>query len=88
MTIEVFIDAIREGISTLIIVIIPPLLVSLIVGLVISIFQAVTQIHEQTLTFAPRIIAIFLTILIIGGWMLQKLLDLALNMLVKYFQMI
>ncbi|HIP92041.1 MAG TPA: flagellar biosynthesis protein FliQ [Thermotoga sp.] len=88
MTIEVFIDAIREGISTLITVIIPPLLVSLVVGLVISIFQAVTQIHEQTLTFAPRIIAIFLTILIIGGWMLQKLLDLALNMLVKYFQMI
>ncbi|MCD6268279.1 MAG: flagellar biosynthetic protein FliQ [Thermotoga sp. 4484_232] len=88
MTVEVFIDVVREGISTLITIIIPPLLVSLAVGLVISIFQAVTQIHEQTLTFAPRIIAIFLTILVIGGWMLQKLLDLALDMLTRYFQMI
>jgi len=88
LTVEVFIDVVREGISTLITIIIPPLLVSLAVGLVISIFQAVTQIHEQTLTFAPRIIAIFLTILVIGGWMLQKLLDLALDMLTRYFQMI
>ena len=88
MTVEVFIDVVREGISTLITIIIPPLLVSLAVGLVISIFQAVTQIHEQTLTFAPRIIAIFLTILVIGGWMLQKLLDLALDMFTRYFQMI
>ena len=88
MTVEVFIDVVREGISTLITIIIPPLLVSLAVGLVISIFQAVTQIHEQTLTFAPRIIAIFLTKLVIGGWMLQKLLDLALDMLTRYFQMI
>ncbi len=88
MTVEVFIDVVREGISTLITIIIPPLLVSLAVGLVISIFQAVTQIHEQTLTFAPRIIAIFLTILVIGGWMLQKLLDLALDMLTRYLQMI
>ncbi|RKX55874.1 MAG: flagellar biosynthetic protein FliQ, partial [Thermotoga sp.] len=45
MTVEVFIDVVREGISTLITIIIPPLLVSLAVGLVISIFQAVTQIH-------------------------------------------
>jgi len=88
LTVEVFIDVVREGISTLITIIIPPLLVSLAVGLVISIFQAVTQIHEQTLTFAPRIIAIFLTILVIGGWMLQKLLDLALDMLTRYLQMI
>jgi len=88
LTVEVFIDVVREGISTLIATIIPPLLVSLAVGLVISIFQAVTQIHEQTLTFAPRIIAIFLTILVIGGWMLQKLLDLALDMLTRYLQMI
>lgn len=61
---------------------------SLIVGLVISIFQAVTQIHEQTLMFAPRIIVLFLTILFLSGWMAQKILDFFSEMLQKYFQMI
>ncbi len=88
MTIEVFLDVMREGIALLIQVITPPLLVSLIVGLIIGIFQAVTQIHEQTLMFAPRILVIFITLMLMGGWIFQKLMDFARDILVKYFQMI
>ena len=53
----------------------PLLLVSLIVGLVISIFQTVTSIQEQTLTFVPKIVAVFLTLMLLGGWMLDKMAD-------------
>lgn len=48
----------------------PVLLVSLIVGLVVSIFQTVTSIQEQTLTFVPKIIAVFLALIVLGNWML------------------
>ncbi len=88
MTIEVFIDVVKEGIQVLIAVITPPLLISMVVGLIIGIFQAVTQIHEQTLMFAPRILAIFLTLMFMGGWIFQKILDFARELLEKYFQMI
>ncbi len=47
----------------------PLLLVSLIVGLIISIFQTVTSIQEQTLTFVPKVISIFLTLMLLGHWM-------------------
>ena len=50
----------------------PLLLVSLIVGLVISIFQTVTSIQEQTLTFVPKLIAIFCAILLCGGWIMNN----------------
>lgn len=53
----------------------PILLVSLIVGLIISIFQTVTSIQEQTLTFVPKFIGIFLTIIILGHWMLGSMSD-------------
>ena len=53
----------------------PLLLVSLIVGLVVSIFQTVTSIHEQTLTFLPKIISVFLTLMILGNWMITKITD-------------
>ena len=48
----------------------PVLLVSLVVGLLISIFQTVTSIQEQTLTFVPKIIAVFLSLILLGNWML------------------
>lgn len=51
----------------------PILMVSLIVGLIISIFQATTQIQEQTLTFVPKLITIILVMVICGPWMLNKL---------------
>lgn len=53
----------------------PVLLVSLVVGLVISIFQTVTSIQEQTLTFVPKIVSIFLAIIILGHWMMNGMTD-------------
>lgn len=53
----------------------PVLLISLIVGLVISIFQTVTSIQEQTLTFVPKIIAVFLSLILIGNWMLTEITE-------------
>lgn len=63
----------KESIYTIIITAAPLLLISLIVGLVISIFQTVTSIQEQTLTFVPKIVAVFLGIMIFGPWMLDVL---------------
>lgn len=51
----------------------PVLLVSLVVGLIISIFQTVTSIQEQTLTFVPKIIAVFMALIVLGNWMLTEL---------------
>lgn len=51
----------------------PVLLVSLIIGLIISIFQTVTSIQEQTLTFVPKIICVFLALIVLGQWMLTSM---------------
>ena len=71
----VILDVAREAFTTIIITATPALLVSLIIGLIVSIFQTVTSIQEQTLTFVPKIIAVFLTLMILGGWMLNKMVD-------------
>ena len=53
----------------------PILLVSLVIGLIISIFQAATQIHEQTLTFVPKLVAIGIILMVLGPWMIAVLSD-------------
>ncbi len=53
----------------------PLLIVSILIGLVIAVFQAATQIHEQTITFVPKILAIALLLLGTGSWMLTSLMD-------------
>ena len=53
----------------------PVLLVGMVVGLIISLFQAVTQIQEMTLTFVPKIIAVMLTVLYLSSWMIAKMVD-------------
>lgn len=88
LTIDVFVDVMKEGIETILILITPPLLVSLIAGLIIGILQAATQIHEQTLTFAPKIILTFLTLMLLGSWMLQKLIEYTQEILEKFMGMI
>ncbi|MBQ2982351.1 MAG: flagellar biosynthesis protein FliQ [Lachnospiraceae bacterium] len=75
MTVEAVLDVAIETIWTIIITSAPLLIVSLIVGLVISIFQAVTSIQEQTLTFVPKILAIFICILIFGSFILNTIVD-------------
>jgi len=58
----------------------PLLLVGLAVGLVVSLFQAVTQIQEQTLSFIPKIVGIGLVIVVLGPWMLNQLVDYTQNL--------
>lgn len=53
----------------------PLLLVSLIVGLIISIFQTVTSIQEQTLTFVPKLVSIFIALLVCGGWIMNNCVE-------------
>ena len=88
MTSEVFMDVVRQGIFVLLTVITPAMLTSLLVGLTISIFQAVTQINEQTLTFVPKILVVFLTLAITGGWMMQKMAEYTQMLWTQYLAMI
>lgn len=73
MTINDVVEIANSALWTIIKLSAPVLLVSLVVGLVISIFQAVTSIQEQTLTFVPKILAVFLALMILGHWMLNSL---------------
>ena len=73
MTQEVIIDIFTQTLVLIIKVSAPMLLVSLVVGLVISILQTVTSIQEQTLTFVPKLLAIFLTLMLAGNWILTSL---------------
>ncbi|MGL1894686.1 MAG: flagellar biosynthesis protein FliQ [Spirochaetaceae bacterium] len=68
-------EIIKQSILTIIIVASPVLLISMIIGLVVSIFQATTSIQDQTLTFVPKIMAIFGTLIIFGPWMGDTLID-------------
>lgn len=71
----------KEAIFTIILVSAPVLLGSLLVGLIISIFQATTQIQEATLAFVPKILAVLAVLLIFGPWMMNVLLSFAANLL-------
>ena len=73
ITQEAVLDIARDAIHTIIITSAPLLLVSLIIGLVVSIFQTVTSIQEQTLTFVPKILGVFVAMLICGSWMLDNM---------------
>ncbi len=73
MTEELVLDMVREGLFTIIIVAAPPLVMGLAVGLIVSIFQAVTSIQEQTLAFIPKILAVLLSLLLFGPFMMEKL---------------
>ena len=75
MTVDTVTEIIRGALYTIIITAAPMLLISLIVGLTISIFQTVTSIQEQTLTFVPKILSIFLTLMLLGHWMLNNIIS-------------
>ena len=68
-------DIASQAIYTIIVVSAPLLLVSLIIGLIISIFQTVTSIQEQTLTCVPKILAVFVGMMIFGSWILTQLTE-------------
>jgi flagellar biosynthesis protein FliQ len=66
----------------------PMMIIALVVGLLISVFQATTQIQEQTLAFVPKILAVMLSILIFGPWILTTLVDFTYNLLNNLHQYI
>lgn len=68
-------DIARLALYTIILCSAPLLIISLVVGLVVSIFQTVTSIQEQTLTFVPKIICVFLGMMIFGSWILTNLTE-------------
>ncbi|MGL6070821.1 flagellar biosynthesis protein FliQ [Craterilacuibacter sp.] len=75
MSPELVINMVQQALYTLILVAAPVLGVSLLVGLLVSILQAATQINEMTLTFIPKLMALFLVLLLAGPWMLNTMMD-------------
>lgn len=73
----------RQAIETILLVAAPMLLAGLAVGLLVSIFQAATQINEQTMTFIPKIVAVFVTLLIFAPWMIKVLLSFTTSVLTR-----
>ena len=71
----------RASVFQLIILALPVLLIGLIVGLIVSIIQATTSLQEQTLSFVPKIIAILLTLIFLGPWMISALTEFTINMI-------
>lgn len=84
MTIAIAVRIIREALLTLLIVASPVLATSLVIGLIISIFQTTTSIQEQTLTFVPKLIGIFLSIAIFIPLMAQVLINFARNLFLSF----
>lgn len=73
MSIDYVVEIANRGLYLIIKCAAPILLVSLLIGLLISIFQTVTSIQEQTLTFVPKIVGVFLTIMLLGSWIMNNL---------------
>ncbi|MCR5799434.1 MAG: flagellar biosynthesis protein FliQ [Lachnospiraceae bacterium] len=80
MNIDDVVTITREALYTICITAAPVLLVSLVVGLIVSIFQTITSIQEQTLTFVPKILAIFVSLILLGHWMLSNMVDYMTNL--------
>ena len=73
MTVDNVVEITRTTLYTIILTSAPMLLISLIIGLAVSIFQTVTSIQEQTLTFVPKLLGIFVMLMILGHWMLNNM---------------
>lgn len=75
MTPESVVTLGQQAIELTLMISAPLLLAALLIGLVVSIFQAATQINEQTLSFIPKIVGIFVTLIIAGPWMISMMVD-------------
>ncbi|WP_313628661.1 flagellar biosynthesis protein FliQ [Enterococcus italicus] len=75
MTMALVLDVVKDALIRTLLISGPALIVGMLVGLVISIFQATTQIQEQTLSFVPKLIAIFITLILAGNFMLSILIN-------------
>ena len=78
---NIIVDIARDTLWLIIKVSAPMLIASLVIGLVISILQTVTSIQEQTLTFVPKLIAVFLVLMIFGNWILTEVKDFTVNLI-------
>ena len=81
MNIEFVAGIIRQALMTVLTAAGPILLAGLVVGLTVSIFQAVSQVHEMTLTFIPKIVVIFIALMIFGPWIMKVILNFAIGIL-------
>lgn len=75
MTPESVLSIAQQALQVTLLMAAPPLVAALLTGLVVSVFQAATQINEMTLAFIPKLLAIFLVLVLFGPWMLGVLLD-------------
>ncbi|MBP5198093.1 MAG: flagellar biosynthesis protein FliQ [Lachnospiraceae bacterium] len=75
MTVDAVTDMTRTALYLILKTSLPLLLVSLVIGLVVSIFQTVTSIQEQTLTFVPKIIGVFVALMVFGHWMINSMVE-------------
>jgi flagellar biosynthetic protein FliQ len=74
-------NLVKETMLMAMVVGLPPLLVGLVVGLGVSVFQTTTSLQEQTLTFIPKIVATMATVIFMGPWMLQKVTTWSINLI-------
>lgn len=77
MNLDIITEAFREGVWVVVKISGPMLVLSMAVGVLLALFQAVTQIHEQTLSFVFKVVVVGAVLLIGGGWMMENLLDYA-----------
>lgn len=84
MTVDAVAEIAGDALYVIIEVSLPVLLVSLVVGLIISIFQTVTSIQEQTLTFVPKIVSVFLALMLLGPWMMQRMIEFTTDLWSKF----
>ncbi|MES2819732.1 MAG: flagellar biosynthesis protein FliQ [Pseudomonadota bacterium] len=81
MTPEVAVDLFREGLWLTAMIVAVLVVPSLLVGLLVAMFQAATQINEQTLSFLPRLLVILLTLIWAGPWLVRQLMEFTLNLI-------
>ncbi len=78
---EVFVDILRDALFLVIVLVSAVIVPSLIIGLIVAVFQAATSINEQTLSFLPRLIVTLMALILGGHWLVQKLMDYAIRLI-------
>jgi len=86
MTPEMVVSFARQAVEVTLLLAMPMLGLSLLVGLIISVFQATTQIQEMTLTFVPKIIAVLVALVVFMPWLLSKIVDFTVTLLTSIGQ--
>lgn len=77
MTIELAVDVLRQTLMTSLLVLTPILVISIVVGVLISLLQSVTSIQEQTLTFVPKLVAVCVVVVVFANWMILQVMEFA-----------